>query len=608
MKKQKLRIAKRTLTCLLSAAMICSTALSTQIITVCAYEENELPTVPVDPPTFTYKTNDEGFFTITGRTGTDKNLVIPSEIDGTTVTQIANFAFSETDITSVYIPDTVDNIGACAFENCKDLVTVRLPDNIKYLNKEQMGGQFRDCSSLENINLPDTLESIGPFTFENCAKLSDITYPKALNSLGVEVFSGTAWMNSQPDGPIYINNIFVNCKGYVQENTTLDIRTGTRVIAAGAIPTTAGKENIVAINLPDGLLHIGINSLFDCIGVQKITIPDSVTTIEPHGVGYYFDNENNCFSVIPGFTIAGKTGSVAEQYANENNIPFEDPFTLINESVISTDTVRPGQSVKLTAKSKGGTAPLTYAFYFKRSVNTKWNKIGTEFGTKSTTSFTPTSEGEYDLRIAIKDAAGITEEKTFSLSVSDKEVLANNSYVNAEKVQIGDDIRITGAASGGEGGYKYAFYFKRSANTKWNLIGKEFGTNTYAITIPKAAAKYDMKAVVMDSQGNKAEKIFTVEAVEKLELTNISYATAEKVNVGKTVTIAGRFVGGTRPVTFEFFFKRASNTKWNKLSYGNEKHTYAKFTPTSAAEYDLKAVATDSNGVISEKTFRLVSQ
>ena len=187
-------------------------------------------------------------------------------------------------------------------------------------------------------------------------------------------------------------------------------------------------------------------------------------------------------------------------------------------------------------------------------------------------------------------------------------MLANNSYVNAEKVQIGDDIRITGAASGGEGGYKYAFYFKRSANTKWNLIGKEFGTNTYAITIPKAAAKYDMKAVVMDSQGNKAEKIFTVEAVEKLELTNISYATAEKVNVGKTVTIAGRFVGGTRPVTFEFFFKRASNTKWNKLSYGNEKHTYAKFTPTSAAEYDLKAVATDSNGVISEKTFRLVSQ
>ena len=112
--------------------------------------------------------------------------------------------------------------------------------------------------------------------------------------------------------------------------------------------------------------------------------------------------------MIPGFTIAGKTGSVAEQYANENNIPFEDPFTLINESVISTDTVRPGQSVKLTAKSKGGTAPLTYAFYFKRSVNTKWNKIGTEFGTKSTTSFTPTSEGEYDLRIAIKDAAAFT--------------------------------------------------------------------------------------------------------------------------------------------------------------------------------------------------------
>lgn len=102
--------------------------------------------------------------------------------------------------------------------------------------------------------------------------------------------------------------------------------------------------------------------------------------------------------------------------------------------------------------------------------------------------------------------------------------------------------------------------------------------------------------------------IFTVEVVESLPLTNISYLSAYSVPVGKTVTAAGRFVGGTKPVTYEFYFKRSANTKWNKLSYGNEKGTYAKFTPTTAAEYDIKVVATDANNTKAEKIFKLTAE
>ena len=150
----------------------------------------------------------------------------------------------------------------------------------------------------------------------------------------------------------------------------------------------------------------------------------------------------------------------------------------------------------------------------------------------------------------------------------------------------------------------YAFYFKRSVNSRWNRIGTEFGTKTYGITVPKAAADYDMKVIVKDSAGNTAEKIFRVTVVESLPLTNISLInTTEEISVGKTVTVAGRYVGGTKPVTYEFYFKRSANTKWNKLSYGHEKCTYAKFTPTKAAEYDIKAVAVDSNGTKASKIF-----
>ncbi len=96
--------------------------------------------------------------------------------------------------------------------------------------------------------------------------------------------------------------------------------------------------------------------------------------------------------------------------------------------------------------------------------------------------------------------------------------------------------------------------------------------------------------------------------VESLPLTNISLINAEKVKAGKTVTVAGRIIGGTKPVTYEFYFKRSQNTKWNKLSYASEKGTYAKFTPTKAAEYDIRSVAIDANGTRSEKIFSLTSE
>ena len=102
-------------------------------------------------------------------------------------------------------------------------------------------------------------------------------------------------------------------------------------------------------------------------------------------------------------------------------------------------------------------------------------------------------------------------------------------------------------------------------------------------------------------------RTFTVNVVKSLELTNISTLTATSVAPGKTVTLAGRVIGGTKPCTFEFYFKRSANSKWNKLSYGSAGMTYAKFTPTAAASYDLKCVATDSTGTVSVKTCTITS-
>ena len=73
---------------------------------------------------FTYEINGESV-TITGYTGSEGNVTIPSEIDGKPVTAIGERAFSHNNtLTSVAIPDSVTSIGVKAFYNCKSLGSV----------------------------------------------------------------------------------------------------------------------------------------------------------------------------------------------------------------------------------------------------------------------------------------------------------------------------------------------------------------------------------------------------------------------------------------------------------------------------------------------------
>ena len=287
----------------------------------------------------------------------------------------------------------------------------------------------------------------------------------------------------------------------------------------------------------------------------------------------------------------------------------EEKEKLVNNSEISASEITKGDTVTLTSSAQGGTVPYTYAYYSKLSSASEWQLIGSEFFSKANETFTPQTAGVYDIRITIKDSDEQTADKTFSLKVNEPvAALVNKSTVVSEKAQIGDDVRLTGAAEGGTGSYRYAYYFKRSVNSKWSKIGTEFGTSTHATLVPLAAADYDLKVIIKDSKGTRAQKIFKVSVVKSMELTNVSVINRPTtVKKGTTVTLSGRTVGGTKPVVFKFYFKRSVNSKWNSISYGSETGTYAKFTPTTAATYDLKIVATDSKGTKTEKIITIES-
>ncbi len=395
---------------------------------------------------------------------------------------------------------------------------------------------------------------------------------------------------------------------------------GTAVITAKAVGG-AKAECTIKVNT---LLNKSTVSADEVEFGKSVTINGKAEAgTSPYTFAYYYRKVGNSTwkTIGTAFTSTTKTtfkAPVAAEYEikvtvkdSKNKtadkimkVNFYQVPELENTSTVASESIDLGDTIVINGSAEGGKPQYTFAYYYKRSANTKWNQI-TDFTSSAKATFKPKAAADFDIKVIAKDSAGTTAEKIITVTVNDLS-LKNEAYINTEKAQIGDDIRVTGGAKNGTGPYKFAFYFKRSTNSKWNKMGTEFGTATYATLVPKAAADYDLKCVVKDSTGATAEKIFKATVVESMELTNISHINTDtQVPVGKTVTISGRTVGGTKPCTYEFFFKRTANSKWNKLSYGNEKGTYAKFTPTSAASYDLKVIATDSKGAKASKVITI---
>ncbi len=156
---------------------------------------------------------DKKTCTITGiaKNTTRKNISLPAEIDGYTVTGIGENAFAESKLESVIIPASVKSIGKGAFSKCESLIAVygleecddlkqildntfyqctslsviKLPPNLVYIGKKA----FLECLSLKSIDLPSKLVTIDEYGFFGCSSLLSITFPASIKKMGFAAFA-----------------------------------------------------------------------------------------------------------------------------------------------------------------------------------------------------------------------------------------------------------------------------------------------------------------------------------------------------------------------------------------------------------------------------------
>ena len=148
---------------------------------------------------------------------------------------------------SGYIPDdgSVSRIGEYAFYYCSQLEDVKLPDCIKYIDKNA----FCYCRSISRVSIPESVKEIGASAFDNCSSLTEITIPESAKEIGAYAFH--------------------NC------------------------------SSLTEITIPDNVKKLGSGAFAFCKNLENVTVGEGITQLP----GYVFGGCTNLIQVKLGKNI-----------------------------------------------------------------------------------------------------------------------------------------------------------------------------------------------------------------------------------------------------------------------------------------------------------------
>lgn len=294
--------------------------------------------------------------TITEYNGTDTVVVIPSKINGVTVTTIGTDAFLGLNITSVTIPASVTEIGSNAFAGCTNLTSVHYAGDWSNLTIQSGNPAVQDAanellfdfefilnntavivtrykgpaadvtipsrykgkpvtainnavfpnSAVTSVTIPDSVTAIPDAAFANCFQLTNISIPNSVTYIGYSAFSSCTSLKSVtlPSSLSSISEaLFSGCS----QLTTIHIPDSVSSIQSYAF---CACENLKTIRIPVTVTSIGDCAFDVCPSSMTVTYPGSKTQWDAITKGSYNDVlENNliCAMLEATFTADGTT-------------------------------------------------------------------------------------------------------------------------------------------------------------------------------------------------------------------------------------------------------------------------------------------------------------
>jgi len=186
------------------------------------------------------------------------------------VTSVGEYAFVNCELSTIYIPDSVEVIGKSAFEHCYYLTRIDIPNSVKYIGESA----FEMCENLTDVYYDGTeREWNNIYIAEDNECLTDaIIHYTASDSDSDGKYGGSCGENLTWELDSVVGTLTISGTGdmydwYLEESSI------------NCAPWYQKRDSIYNVVINDGVTSIGNYAFFDCSVLSNITIPYSVTSI-----------------------------------------------------------------------------------------------------------------------------------------------------------------------------------------------------------------------------------------------------------------------------------------------------------------------------------------
>lgn len=214
------------------------------------------------------------------------------------VTNICDYAFYKSAITSVTIPSSVTSIGYLAFSDCPDLNSIIvesgnpsydsrnscnaiistasnvliygckntiIPNNVTAIGQSAFAG----CSGLTSVTIPNGVKKIGRTAFYRCSSLIDVTIPASVRTIDEYAFNECKLLTLLK---VRVLDYSEFCNNEVVEQIK------NRINKPISLVDSEGRD-ITDYIIPSDVTSIGSFAFWNCTGLTSINIPQGVTSI-----------------------------------------------------------------------------------------------------------------------------------------------------------------------------------------------------------------------------------------------------------------------------------------------------------------------------------------
>ena len=282
------------------------------------------------------------------------------------ISEIGIFAFRNTQISEVTVPQNVQTISVLTFGNCSKLKKIVLQEGLKTIEGNAIGGP------VESISLPSTVTSINAQAFIDCYNLINIDVSKNNNF----IFESGKLYNKNKTEIVFITkkalanqNVFTINDGVEYFNTDISsysnikkliIPASLKSISAYILPSSineievkAGNANFISENsilynkntnqlivcysknanvtIQEGIKSISSYAFKLSSGIKELTFPESLETISGHSLDYMYSIQNinmgkNVKSIDPLFRPGNYSGNI--------NIDSQNPYYVVENKIL----------------------------------------------------------------------------------------------------------------------------------------------------------------------------------------------------------------------------------------------------------------------------------